>query len=179
MSRLLFILSFLLLHIAAQGQYITMVRTVWDDRFTEWEILDEETGESGEIRLRWTFPLDWTVWDIRWGDTTAEFSQTWRGNPEQWDLVMGTQRVTARTRWPGDYTEWRIRYMDETVIWKPVNQFNFEVWESEDLKRIPYRMYTLYEGDPRDWVIEDELREDAFPLRLLLIMLTIYHSTPK
>ena len=92
---------------------------------------------------------------------------------------MGTERVTARTRWPGDYSEWRIRYSDETVIWKPADRINFEVWESEDLKRVPYRMYTLYEGDPRDWVIEDDLREDAFPMRLLLIMLTIYHSTPK
>lgn len=155
------------------------MRTVWDDRFTEWEIIDEETGDQGEIRLRWTFPLDWSVWDIRWGDTTAEFSLSWKDNPEQWDLIMGSKRVTARTRWPGDLSEWRIQYDGETIIWRPIDRMRPDIWETENLKRVPFRMYTLYEDDPRDWVIEEELREDVFPLRLMLIMLAVYHTMPR
>jgi len=161
------------------AQVITLVRSVWDDRFTEWEILNEDTGEEGSINLRWTFPLDWSVWDIRWGDTTAEFSLSWKDDPEQWDLIMGGTRVTARTRWPGDLREWRIQFDGETLYWKPLDRFQPDIWEPENLKRVPFRMYTLYEGDPRDWIIEDDLRKDAFPLRLMLIMLAIHHTIPK
>jgi hypothetical protein len=179
MRALLIILSWVIFTQSGPGQYITTVRATWDDRFTEWEMIDEETGQRGEIRLRWTFPLDWTQWDIRWGDTTAEFRPTWRDDLGQWDLIMGSERITAQTRWPGDDSEWRIRYHDQTVIWRPGDRRFRDVWETDDLKRAPFRMYTLYEGDPRDWVIEDGMKEDVFGLRLILIMLTIFHSTPK
>lgn len=158
------------------GQQIDLVRAVWDDRLTEWELVDEETGQVGDVRLRWTFPLDWSVWDIRWGDTTAEFSLSWKHDPEQWNLIMGDQRITARTRWPGDLSEWLIRFDGEQIVWRPEDRFSPELWETADLRRVPFRMYTLYERDMRDWVIEDELREDVFPLRLMLIMLSLNYA---
>lgn len=165
--------------VSLSAQYISLVRSVWDDRLTEWELIDEETGEQGTVHLRWTYPLDWGVWDIRWGDTTAEFSLAWKDDPEQWDLIMGNRRISARTRWPGDLSEWLIRYEGEVIVWRPADRYNPDLWETEDLRRVPFRMYTLYERDIRDWVIEDEMREDAFPLRLMLIMLTVYHSIPR
>jgi hypothetical protein len=53
-------------------------------------------------------------------------------------------------------------------------------WLTDDPNRGRFYIYTLRERDPRDWAVEDNLSEEVSePMKMALIFIAIFHSTPK
>ncbi len=184
--------GFLLLALA---MYLPM--GAWSDSFVEWalyvsaadstqneeddsEAPDEE--EYGEMKLRWlNLRDDWSEWDFSIGDERGTIKMKWKDDPTQWELrTYSGAVVTMRAAWSNDLSEWRVTDNSISLTLRSRWTNQFDEWIVQDPTRGTFYMYTLVEGDPRDWAIEDNL-DDSIPptMKLALIFLTIYHSSPR
>jgi hypothetical protein len=161
------------------GQRLTGISTQWNDSFVEWTIYTEYEGEEGELRLRWTARETWREWDYRIGERSGQIRAKWPDRYDEWEVRGDNLIVSARALWRNDPREWRISGPDgRTYKWQSRYGNTFEEWVigSEDYGFM--EMYTTYLGDSRDWVIIDEI-DVSLPEKLMLVFLTIFHSTPK
>jgi hypothetical protein len=179
---LLPILLFLALQI--QAQYLTGISSYYDDSFVEWRFYAEnEAGDEDEGTLKITWQLredDWTEWDYRIGEAFGSIKMKWKDNPEEWELRGGNRIVTARTVWPGQFTEWRITDNTTTLTLKSKWTNQSDEWLLRDSNYGDFLMYSSYERDSRDWVIEDGLNDKVnFELKLMMMFMVMFNSTPK
>lgn len=166
--------------IGLQAQDIVGVSTVWSDSFREWEYLTPDEYRSGRLYMRWPSNDDWTQWDFRMGDTTAEMRLMWRDNPNEWQIRCLGVTVSARTVWPGQFNEWRLQDDTHKLVIKTRFGNLLDQWELRSDTHGTFNMHTYWENDPRDWVVEDGLDTDvSYAMRLALIFIATYHSTPK
>ena len=181
MARVLVIALFLIGFLnTGLAQDIIGARTIWSDSFREWEFLTVDEYRSGRLYMRWPSKDDWTQWDFRMGDTIAEMKLKWQGNPDLWEIRCNGVTVTARTLWAGDFREWRLEDGDKKIVWKTRYGNSAEEWITRDDDHGFFSVYTNWEGDPRDWVVYDELDADvSYAMRMAMIFLALQHSTPK
>ena len=192
-------LLFLLFPLSLSAQQLSRISTVWGDSFVEWELYaftkdsaaieeavayDEPIPEEpvGELKLRWlNVRDDFSEWDYEYMGYRGTIQQKWKDDPTFWELrdFDGTI-VSMRVSWKNDLTEWRVT--DNTITlnfrsrWK--NQLN--EWQVEDREHGNYYIWALNGMDPRDWGIDDQFYEEVpGPMRLALVFLAVYHSTPK
>lgn len=164
----------------AYGQEIVGAGTYWDDSFREWIIYTDREGYEGTLERRWNIGDQWGEWDFRLGDTTASIQLKWPDDPNIWEIHSLGTTVTARTLWSGDFRQWRLNDGEFSITLQSRYSNLLEDWSLRDNRAGEFRIYTYYEGDPRDWVVIDELDENvSFAMRLALAFLAIYHSTPK
>ncbi|MAT54002.1 MAG: hypothetical protein CMN32_05940 [Saprospirales bacterium] len=179
MRQLLSILFFVAIANGAMAQVLVAAYTRYDDSFGEWYFLTEDE-EEGTLNLRWLFEENWTEWDYRLGELSGSIELKWKDSPEEWELRGGNHIVTARTVWPGDLKEWRINDGEHTLTLRSRWSNRLDEWELRSSHDGDWIMYTVYEGDPRDWVIDDRLPEEyPFETRLMLAFLVLYHASPK
>ncbi len=153
---------------------------MWSDSFREWEYLTEDEYRSGRLYMRWPSNDDWTQWDFRMGDTTAEMRLMWRDNPNEWQIRCLGVTVSALTVWPNQFNEWRLQDDTHRLVIKTRFGNLIDQWELRSDTHGTFNMYTYWENDPRDWVIEDNLDTDiSYAMRIALIFIATYHSTPK
>lgn len=182
---------------AAQSPRFSGVSSRWSDSFVEWDLYafnpdtaaaqtKEEAAPDeivvGELKLRWlNVRDDWSEWDFIYEETRGTIRQKWKGDPNQWELrTYAGDIVTMRTAWPGDLKEWRVtdNSMALTLRSRWTNQL--DEWLVDDHTRGRFYLYTYYQRDPRDWVIEDNLTEDVSPaMKMAFIFLTVFHGSPK
>ncbi len=161
-------------------QTIIGVGTRWNDSFKEWEIHTDHEGEIGSLKLTWAFKDDWTEWDFRMGDTTAEIRLKWDNDPNLWEIRTLGEIVTARTTWSGDFRSWKLRDGKHQITWNTKFRNTANEWEVRDDDNGFYSVYTYWEDDPREWVVIDEMDGDvSFAMKLAMIFISLYHSTPK
>ncbi len=186
-------LFFVLLSCSLPAQTISGISSRWSDSFVEWEIYmqpekarDEEEASQeevfGEMKLRWlNVRDDWSEWDFEMGGQRGTIKRRWKDDPSQWELrTYEGDVVTMRIAWAGDFTEWRVTDNSVTLTLKSRWTNQFDEWLVQDSNRGQFYMYTMRRMDPRDWTIEDDLDETvSYPMRLALIFLTVYQSTPK
>ena len=156
------------------------VSTEWDNTFSEWIIFAEDEEDDGKLVMKWPLRQDWSEWEVEFGGIDGELYLRRENDPGLWEGSADNQLITARTVWPGDMSEWiivqegirinlRTRYgnlADEWIVDHP--RYGF------------LRMYTDWEGDPRDWIVEDELSEEIPKLmKLMIIHLVLIQSAPK
>lgn len=164
----------------SHGQEIVGAGTYWDDSFNEWIIYTGREGYEGKLERRWNIGDQWGEWDFRLGDTTASIQLKWPDDPNIWEIHSLGVTVTARTLWSGDFRHWRLHDGEHSLTLQSRYGNLLEDWSLRDNRAGEFRIYTYYEGDLRDWVVLNELNEDvSFAMRLALVFLTIYHSTPK
>lgn len=177
----IFIFVFSLISFSSIGQStIIGLGARWSDSFREWELQTDIEDQIGTLKLRWAFQNNWTEWDFRLGDTTATIQQKWKDDPELWEIRALGKTATARTTWRGDFRSWRLQDGTHTFTWKSKYSNLLEEWELREASFGAFSVYTYYEGDPRDWVVNDELKEEiSFAMRLAMIFIAVYHSTPK
>ncbi|MDX1408645.1 MAG: hypothetical protein R3330_10945 [Saprospiraceae bacterium] len=162
------------------AQDIIGVGTRWSDSFREWEFHTEDEYRTGTLEMRWRLRDDWTEWDFRMGDTTASMRLKWGDDPNLWEIRSLGTTVTARTMWTNDFRQWRLDDGTHRIVWKSKYGNQLEEWEVRDTEYGYCSVYTYWEGDPREWVVYDELDEDiSYAMRLAMIFLTLLHSTPK
>ncbi len=178
--RLLVPLGLLLSLQSVRSQDLVGVATKWSDSFREWSLYTWDEDRTGDLYLRWSGREDWTQWDMRLGDTIAEIKLKWQDNPNEWQIrCLGTTAM-ARTLWNGDFREWRIDDGKHKLVWKSRYANQLDEWQLRDDDDGSFRMYTYWERDPREWVIEDALDDEiSYAMRLALIFVAIFHSTPK
>jgi hypothetical protein len=180
-----------------QAQQLSSISTRWNDSFVAWEIFtqiprdtsevadEEETPEeerNGEIKQRWlNVRDDWSEWDYQFRDEQGTIKVKWKDNPREWELrSYDGHIITMRTAWSNDFSEWRITDNGVSLILKSRWTSQFDEWLVDDPKRGRFYMYTLRQGDPRDWAIEDNLDASVSEsMKLALVFITIFNTSPR
>lgn len=170
--------------LASQAQYLTGMSTYYDDSFVEWRfytINEDEEEDEGDLKITWQLRQDdWSEWGYRIGDASGTIKMKWKDKPEEWELRGNNAIVTARTVWPGQFTEWRISDGSTSLTLQSRYSNQWNEWQLRNSSIGKFFMYTAYERDPRDWVIEDELDETvSFEVKLMLMFVVMFNSTPK
>lgn len=160
-----------------QSQFFGL-SSVYDDVATEWIVLSADSLEEYEsnLTLKWFYknkPADWQIdhlgnyWDIELRKNAV---------PQTWTLQSNNFSVTVRQRWRNDITEWRISTGSENYIWKTEYGNDLSWWYFEDDKAGFMQMWTTWDGDPRDWEIEDNAPLVADEIKLCMIFITMYFT---
>lgn len=161
-------------------QDIIGIGTRWKDSFREWEVHTVDEFRTGSLELRWTIREDWTQWDFRLGDTTAQIRQKWKDDPNLWEIKCLDVVVTARTTWNNDFRQWRLSDGKHQLTWYSRYGNVRDEWILRENDVGTFSLYTYWEGDPREWVVTDELGEDmSYAMRVALIFIALYNSVPK
>lgn len=182
----------------AQTQSLSGISARWSDSFVEWEVYTATTDTTladeaeaseppdeelyGELKLRWlNLRDDWSEWDYQLGDERGTIKLKWKDDPTQWELrtYSGTV-ITMRAAWTNDLSEWRITNNDISLTLRSRWTNQADEWLVQDDARGSFYLYTLREGDPRDWAIEDKLEPSiSQPMKMALVFLTVFQSTPR
>lgn len=180
MNRLSLSLSLLLLSLPAFAQKLTGVNTRYSDSFREWIFYTEVEGREGELTLRWPEPELWGAWDYRIQEQFGRLRHKWPGRTDVWEVQGDGVTASARAVWRDDPREWRVEGPYLQVNWKSYYGNQRDEWQTGPRSPGYFAMYTAYAGDPRDWIIVDEFApEVTLPEKMMLVLLTLYHSTPK
>lgn len=175
----LFLFVFTLLALHAQAQVLTGISTKWNDTFGEWTLFTDNQELEGSLQLRWLTNNDWTEWEYRLGDENGMIRMKWKGNANEWEVRSGNEVVTMRTLYNNNFREWRI-VSDKTLTWKTRYGNNFDEWELTDDQFGGFQVLTAWEGNPGDWIVEDDLDEKInLPTKIAMLFLVIYNSSPK
>lgn len=176
------------------AQTISTVSTRWNDSFVEWDIYASEGQDEaestdppeevlyGELKLRWlNIRDDFSEWTYELNGERGTIKQKWKNDPTQWELRTYTgDVVTMRASWSNDFSEWRLTNNSFSLTLGSRWKNRLDEWLTDDPNRGKFYIYTLREQDPRDWAVEDNLSEEVNePMKMALIFLAIYHSTPK
>ncbi len=163
-----------------QAQLPTGVSTRWNDSFSEWLIYTVEEGEEGELRLRWPGQDNWGEWQYRLEEATGTIKLKWREDLNEWEARGDNQIATARTVWRDNFREWRITDGKHTLTLYCRFGNIWDEWTVRSSSGGHFEMYTNFEGDPRDWVIVDELEESVpLAMKMLMVHVALFQSTPK
>ena len=178
-SAVVFIFTFLCLQ-HSFAQRILGISTKYSDSFREWIIPTEDEDVTGELRMRWAFQNDWTEWDLTVGDIDATIIQKWKEDPNLWEIRCEGSIVTAKTAWRGEFNRWKLSDGKHQLNWSSVYNNQLDEWATDDNHdNYFFKVYTYREGDPRDWVVEENLPEDmSDAMRIAMIFLTIHFSSP-
>ncbi len=180
MKNTLFLILFLFVAASSQAQFITGIGTKWSDEFTEWTIYTDDEEVEGEIIMRWQMQRDWTVWDYSLGEESGSIRQKWKGDPNQWEISGGDELITARTLFKDDPTEWRITNNTQTIKVKSRWSNNFNEWKLKSSTYGDFSIEADWEGDPREWNVEDYLEEEiSVHMKIAILFIVTFHSSPK
>jgi len=171
---------FLWSFVLSYGQDIVGLSTRWDDSFAEWIIYGEYEGEEGEIVMKYPMREDWSQWNFSFGEINGTIQVKWKGDANLWELRGANEIVTIRTVWKDDWRQWEVKNGDVRIDVKSKWGNIFEEWTTTNSQHGEMKIYTSWEGDLRDWVIEDHLKEEvSLPTKLALAFIPLFHSTPK
>ncbi len=143
------------LPLCVDAQLIMGIGTRYDDSFREWVITTEDEEVRGEMRMRWAFRDDWTEWDVQIGDISATIEQKWKDDPNLWEIRCNGEVVNAKTVWPGEFNRWKLNDGNHQLNWG-TKYFNLrDEWSTDTRSKEFFKIYTYWEGDPREWVVID------------------------
>ncbi len=173
------IVAVLIMH-TGDAQKIIGVGTRFNNSFREWIITTEDEDIRGELRMRWTFQDDWSAWDWRVGDIAATIEQKWADDPNLWVIRCEGVTVNAKTAWSGEFKRWKLNDGNAQINWESKYTNRKEDWEINASGDSPFMMHTYWEGDPREWVVIDEMPSDvSTAMKVAMIFLTLHFSTPR
>ena len=162
------------------AQDVIGIGTRYRDSFREWNITTDDEEISGEMRMRWVFKNDWTEWDVRIGDISATIEQKWKDDPNLWEIRCEGVVVNAKTVWPGEFNRWKLNDGTHQFNWGTRFFNQRDEWFVDNRSRENFKVYTYWEGDPREWVVIDDLPSDvSHAMKLAMIFLALHHSTPR
>jgi len=132
------------------------------------------------VEMKWKLRNDWSEWNVTVGDSYGTIKIKWDNNPSQWELRINNEIIQIKTVFPRDYSEWRISDGSNEFRLRSKYKNTYDDW-SVDHKKLGYLdIYTEWEGDPRDWNIDDGLSEKVGEeVKIAMIFIAIFHSSPK
>lgn len=164
----------------AKAQELIGFSVIYGDSFMEWEVIPaDEAIDIGNLNLSWPDKRDWTDWEYNVAGRVGNIHQKWINRPHEWELIDGEYVVSIRNQWKGDLTIWKITCDDYNLKFESRYNNIADEWTLTTKKHGSFEVYTNFEGDPRDWIVEDRLDED-FPLalKMAMIYISIYYSVP-
>ncbi len=181
LMRLFWIGILCALYQATLAQDLAGIATRWDDSFTEWTIyIAEDEYLQGTITMRWPLKGDWTEWDYRLGELSGAIKVKWKDDANLWEVRGQNEIVTIKTIWQNDWRQWEVKSGDLRLDVKSKWSNILEEWSAESSRWGQIQMYTAWEGDLRDWVIEDHLADEVtLPVKIALVFIPVFYSTPK
>lgn len=166
--------------VTARTQYLEGASSKWDDDLTEWEIFLVNEESPGSMVLRWKYPLNWTEWDFRLGEITGSVETKWRNDASEWVVRSAGEVITVRMLWANDPREWIITDNSTRITFKTRYGNTPEEWYMVEDRFGKFNIFTAYQGDPRDWVVQDDT-EDAvtLPMKMAMLFVAVFHNIPK
>jgi hypothetical protein len=156
------------------------ISAVYDDSFVEWVIVTTDTEDNdGELGLTYGLSSDRrTDWSYRIGDLSGEISQVSGSDGRLWRLTSPDGNINLRRVWSGDNSEWEISDGYQSIVLAVRYANNAEEWRIKDESVGYLDVFTLYERDARDWVIEESLG-DAYRVefKLAALFLAMFVAT--
>ena len=170
--QLLSLAGILFLGTDAGAQVLGGIHTRMENDLREWVLLDDQGAELGHLKMRWALQGDITFWDYRFGEHSGEIRARWRDNLAEWEIHGDGLSIGLRQVWKDLATEWRITDDQGATLTFATRWDNrpgeWELREKREFGR--FEMFTAWEGDPRDWVIIDEMDPRVpFPMRMGLV----------
>ncbi len=151
-----------------------------DDSFSEWLIYTSDEDIEGELTMRWRIRNDWSEWGYRLGEEVGSIKVKWKDDANLWELRADNSIVTIRTVHKDDWRQWEVRTSDHTLDVESKYGNILEEWSIRRSDLGTFEMFTSWEGDLRDWVIEDQLAEElSIHTKIALAFIPILYSTPK
>ncbi|NND08244.1 MAG: hypothetical protein HKN87_17845 [Saprospiraceae bacterium] len=176
----LLIIVFGALAVKISAQRLAGLSTKWDDSFSEWIIYGENEEFEGEITMRWQMRGDWTEWDFRIGELSGQIKTKWNNDANLWELRSDNQIITIRTVWKDDWRQWEIKNGDVRIDVKSNWSNILEEWSTTGDRHGTMQIFTAWEGELRDWVIEDDLdTEISIPTKIAMAFIPVFYATPK
>ncbi len=174
------VLLFLCGSLNTQAQFLAGLSTRWDDSFAEWVIYTEDETLEGEITMKWPLRGDWSQWNFRLGELSGTIQQKRKDDPNLWELRSDNEVITIKTVWRDDWRQWEVKNgalrLDVKSKWANI----LEEWSAEHTQMGAVQIYTSWEGDLRDWVVEDDFGEQvSLPTKIALAFIPVFYSTPK
>jgi len=184
MLRLLYLL--ICLPFLSIGQYMFDANAVYSDSFTEWDIRAEvfEDDEwhliDGIIQLNFEGRNDWSSWNFELQDIDITCRLKWRNNFNHWVMYTPDELITIRTVWKDDFMKWKITSSSHIISIESRYRNLTDEWELKSKSIGEWKMYTGREGDPKEWIIEDDLIEavDIYH-KLAMTFIVLFNSSPK
>jgi len=165
----------------AGSQDIIGLGTKYSDSFREWDVQCIQEDRTGSLELRWILSDDWSQWEFRVGDTTAQIRQKWSDDANLWEIKCLGTTVIARTIWNNDFRQWRLSDGEHRIRWQSRYSNIRDEWIiREETGFGSFNVHTYWDGDPRDWVVEDTLdTEVSYAMRVALLFIAVFNSVPK
>lgn len=170
------------------AQYVFEAYTTYNDSFREWEFSadffdnqrNEWYEESGTISQIFSSRNDWSEWRIEIDDLSVECRLKWRDNPNHWVMYTPDDLITMRTVWRNDMRKWKIVSNSQTITIETKYRNIMDSWSFRSKSNGQWNMYMDREGDPRYWIIEDDLDSsiDIYH-KLAMTFIVLHHSSPK
>lgn len=172
----------LLFGVLVSAQEIVALRATYDDSFREWTIVTADEGDfDGTLSL--TFGgvnNDFTDWSFDLPTVSGSIRQKWSSSDRVWELAYDGDLITIERVWPGDNREWKIYDGQVTQVIKTRYGNTADEWIITDEKDGYFDIFTQWQGDPRDWIIEENLSSEySLAFKVALAFTAVYNSMPK
>ncbi len=184
----IFILSLLIPSgLKAQSQLLEL-NSYFDDSAREWllfgmltdsAVVEEPEEIEGTMRIKWELNNDFSEWSIDYNEIFYTI-KTKFGREDRWELRSSdNELVELSTKWRNDMTEWTVKYDGLNIKWEAEYKNDLNVWFFETKENGFFEMYTLFEGDSRDWLFEDKTKGIPDCVKMACLFITSYVTNPK
>lgn len=154
--------------IAQEDDYLESINASYDDALHTWELYTNQ--QEGTLEMTWINKHDLSEWNYELGEYSGIIRTVWPGKFDKWELrSFEGNNIQFSIKWRGDKTEWLITDGDTQLTYRTIRGADLNAWEIVKNKQVgEYRMYTEFDDDPRDWIVEDYLVEDL-PIEFTLV----------
>lgn len=144
------------------AQYLSGFSTRYDNDLSEWIVYPESKDDQEcEIRCRWKYQQDPSEWDFRMGEISGTIRSKWKDKLDEWEVISENQITRIRMVWPRDPREWRVESGGKEYTIKMIYNNPGSDWIVEEDNKIIFKCFTAFQSDIRDWIVEDDLPENA------------------
>lgn len=164
----------LFLPCVATGQ-IGSVRAAFDDHLGNWILYDTDEQEIGTLNWIPKSRDYFSEWKIYIDGTYGRIAPKWRNDPTTWEASIGNDLITIRQIWRNDLSEWRITDNKTQFSLESVYKNAVEEWTCTS-KNGYIHIFTQYEFDFRDWIIEDTASDISKNVKAAIVSFAIILS---
>lgn len=146
----------LTLYVGAQSQALVGLESAWSDRYDEWKLyyVVDSTEYQGEIESTYSLDDTYDDWTYEIEDLTGRYYKRNIGKPVTYALTGGEHDISVSPVWMRDRNEWRISGDKRYTLRTRYHGIGDEWILYHGKEKLLY-FFTSYEGDMREWVIED------------------------
>ena len=159
----------------AQSKFFN-ISSEYDNTAVEWQIISIDSSNNeiySSVRAKWPYKSSWTERQFDHLEYFWGMSLRYQTNPQHWFLETDYGNVSIKQKWRNDITEWNVSYEDIKLKWTTDFGNDISQWYFEDKEFGFMEMWTTYEGDSRDWEIDDQAPDVPDEIKLAMILISV------